>query len=330
MDPFELADLGRTGLKVSRLGLGGAPLGNPPPILSDEEAVDTVRRAVSLGMRYVDTAAYGEGRSELRYGEALADFPRDSYVISTKVGVLLKRDGLQEVDFEGIGLSNLPALDGVFDFSRDAVLRSLEQSLQRLRLDHVDILFLHVVPREHYKTAIEEGFPTLSELRSQGVVRAIGAGLTPLDLLLRFAREADFDCFMLPERYTLLEQPAIDEFLPICQRRGIAVIIGAPYNNGRLLRRPAVHTNLGEQTPDELAHLRRYETICDRYGVPIKAAALQFVSAHPSVASVIPGPGSMVEMTDNIEMMRHPIPRELWADMSAEGLISPGCPLPSE
>ena len=330
MDPFELVDLGRTGLKVTRLGLGGAPLGNPFPILSDREAVETVRKAVSLGMRYVDTAAYGLGRSELRYGEALADFPRDSYVISTKVGVLLKRDGVQEVDFGGISLSNLPELDSVFDFTRDAVLRSLEQSLQRLRLDHVDILFLHVVPREHYRTAIEEGFPTLAELRSQGVVRAIGAGLTPLDLLLRFAREADFDCFMLPERYTLLEQPAIDEFLPICQQRGIAVIIGAPYNNGRLLRRPAVHTNLGEQTPDELEHLRCYETICARYGVPIKAAALQFVSAHPSVVSVVPGPGSMKEMTDNIEMMRHPIPGELWADMSAEGLISPGCPLPAE
>ena len=185
MDPFELVDLGRTGLKVTRLGLGGAPLGNPPPVLSDREAVETIRRAVSLGMRYVDTAAYGEGRSELRYGEALADFPRDSYVISTKVGVLLKLDGVHEVDFGGIGLSNLPDLDGVFDFSRDAVLRSLEQSLQRLRLEHVDILFLHVVPREHYRMAIDEGFPTLAELRSQGVVRAVGAGLTPLDLLLQ-------------------------------------------------------------------------------------------------------------------------------------------------
>ena len=330
MDPFELVDLGRTGLKVTRLGLGGAPLGNPPPILSDREAVETIRRAVSLGMRYVDTAAYGEGRSEMRYGEALKDFPRDSYVISTKVGVLLKLDGVHDVDFRGIGLSNLPVLDGVFDFSRDAVLRSLEQSLQRLRLEHVDILLLHVVPREHFRTAIDEGFPTLAELRSQGVVRAIGAGLTPLDLLLRFAREADFDCFMLPERYTLMEQPAIDEFLPICEERDIAVIIGAPYNNGRLLRRPAVHTDLGEQTPEELAHLQHYETICERYGVPIKAAALQFVSAHPSVVSVVPGPGSMEEMTDNINMMRHPIPTELWSEMSAEGLISPGCPLPVE
>ena len=330
MDPFELVDVGRTGLKVTRLGLGGAPLGNPPPILSDREAIETIRRALSLGMRYVDTAAYGGGRSELRYGEALADVPRDSYVISTKVGVVLKIDGVQEVDFEGINLSNLPTLEGVFDFSRDAVLRAFENSLQRLRLERVDILFLHVVPEDHYQTAIDEGFPALAELRSQGVVKAIGAGLTPLNLLLRFVRDADFDCFLLPNRYTLTEQTAIEEFLPICQERNIAIVLGAPYNNGRMLERAAVHTDLGEQTQEELAHLRRYQTICDRYKVPIRAAALQFVAAHPSVVSVIPGPATMEEMTDNIRMMQHSIPSEFWAEMVAKGLISSDCPLPAE
>ena len=333
MDPFELAEVGRTGLKVTRLGLGGTPLGNPPPIWSDHEAVETIRRALSLGTRYVDTAAYGKGRSELRYGEALADVPRDSYVISTKVGILLKIDGVQEVDFESISLTNLPELEPVFDFSRDAVLRSFEQSLQRLRLERVDILLLHVVPEEHYQTAIDEGFPALAALRSQGAVKAIGAGLTPLNLLLRFVREADFDCFLLPNRYTLTEQTAIEEFLPICQERNISIIIGAPYNNGRMLGRLAVHIDrvkLGEQTPEELARLRRYQTICDRYRVPIRAAALQFVAAHPSVASVLPGPGSMEEMTDNIRMMEHSIPPEFWAEMVAEGLISSDCPLPVE
>ena len=329
MDPFELVDVGRTGLKVTRLGLGGAPLGNPPPILSDQEAVETVRRALALGMCYVDTAAYGAGRSELRYGEALADVPRDSYVISTKVGVSLKIDGYQEVDFKRIDLSNLPELKSVFDFSRDAVLRSFEQSLQRLRLERVDILLLHVVPEEHYQTAIDEGFPALAELRSQGVVKAIGAALTPLKLLLRFVRDADFDCFLLPNRYTLTEQTAIEEFLPICQESNIAIVIGAPYNNGRMLGRVADHIDrvaLGEQTPEELAHIGRYQTICDRYEVPIKAAALQFVSAHPSVVSVIPGPASMLEMTDNIRMMEHSIPPDFWAELLAEGLIASDCP----
>jgi len=333
VDPFELVDVGRTGLKVTRLGLGGTPLGNAPPLWSDEDAVETIRRALSLGMRYIDTAAYGEGRSELRYGEALADVPRDSFVISTKVGILLKTDGVQEVDFRGIDLSTLPPLKGVFDFSRDAVLRAVEQSLQRLRLDKADILLLHVVPPEHYQTAIDEGFPTLAELRSQGVVKAIGAGLTPLNLLLRFVREADFDCFLVPNRYTLTEQTAIEEFLPICQERNISIIIGAPYNNGRMLGRIADHIDrvaLGEQTPEELAQIRSCQTICDRHEVPIRAAALQFVVAHPSVVSVLPGPASMEEMTDNIRMMQHSIPPDFWAEMVAEGVISSDCPLPVE
>ena len=282
-----------------------------------------IRRALSLGVRYVDTATYGGGRSELRYGEALAEAPRDSYVISAKVGRLLKINGLQEVDFEGIDLSNLPALEAVFDFSRDAVLRAFEQSLQRLRLDRVDILLLHDVPHEHYRQAIDEGFPTLAELRSQGVVSAIGAGLGPLDLLLRFMREAEFDCFILPNRYTLTEQTAIDEFLPMALERKIAIILGAPYNQGRMLGR-------GKQSPEALAHLRRYQDICDRYGVPIRAAALQFVVAHPSIASVIPGPASMEEMTDNIRMTEDKIPPELWADMKSEGLIALGCPIPED
>ena len=318
MDPFEIVDLGSTGLKVTRLGLGGAPLGSPPPRLEDGEAVETIRRALSLGMRYVDTATYGQGRSELRYGEALTEVPRDSYVISTKVGRLLKKDGVEDVDFGSINLANLPELEAVFDFSRDAVLRAFEHSLQRLRLDSVDILLLHDVPHEHYQTAIDEGFPALAELRSQehyetanrrrlpraggaplpGVVSAIGAGLAPLDLLLRFVRDADFDCFILPNRYTLTEQTAIDEFLSMCQERGIAIILGAPYNQGRML-------GPGRQTAEAVAHLRRYEDICDKHGVPIRAAALQFVVAHPAVVTVIPGPASIAEMTDNIRMTQH-------------------------
>ncbi|MDA1349909.1 MAG: aldo/keto reductase, partial [Chloroflexi bacterium] len=284
MDRFEKSEVGSTGIQVTKLGLGGAPLGDWPPVLSDVEAVETVRAALSHGMRYIDTAPhYGEGRSELRYGEALADVPRDSYVISTKVGRLLKIGGVEDVDFDGIDLETLPSdLIQVFDFSRDAVLRSFEDSLHRLKLDRIDILFLHDVPEEHYRTAIEEAFPVLADLRSQGVVGGIGAGLADLDLLLGFLRDGDFDCFLLPNRYTLTEQTAIAEFLPLCRERNISVILGAPYNQGRMLGH-------GKQTPGDLEHLRRYQTICDRYEVPIRAAALQFVVAHPSVVSVIPG-----------------------------------------
>jgi D-threo-aldose 1-dehydrogenase len=270
----------------------------------------------------VDTAPfYGVGRSELRYGEALSDVPRDSYVISTKVGRLLKVGGTEEVDFGGIDLANLPELKPVFDFSRDAVLRSFENSLQRLGLDRVDMLFLHDVPAEHYRSAVDEAFSTLAELRSQGVVSAIGAGLANMELLLGFARETDFNCFLLPNRYTLTEQTAINEFLPLCQKKGVFIILGAPYNQGRMLGRP-------DQPRKDLEHLRSYEAICDRHRVPIRAAALQFVVAHPSVVSVIPGPASMEEMHDNIRMTQHKIPSDFWAEMLAEGLISPGCPVP--
>ena len=323
MDGFERARIGDTGLEVTKLGLGGASLGSSPPRLEHQEAVATIRRALSLGMRYVDTATYGNGLSELRYGEALTEVPRDSYVISTKVGRLLKKDGVEEVDFGSINLTNLPELEAVFDFSRDAVLRAFEQSLQRLRLERVDILLLHSVPHEHYQTAIDEGFLTLADLRSQGVVSAIGAGLAPLDLLLRFVRDADFDCFLLPNRYTLTEQTAIDEFLPMCQERDIAIILGAPYNQGRML-------GPRQQTPEASAHLRRYQDICDRYEVPIKAAALQFVAAHPAVVSVIPGPASMEEMTDNIRMTQHKIPDEYWRELITESLIAAGCPVPAD
>ena len=322
MEPLELVDLGSTGLKATRLGLGGAPLGSSPPRLSDEEAVATIREALALGMRNVDTApSYGRGRSEMRYGEALSEVPRDSYVISTKVGRVLKTEAGEELDFTGMRLTDFPDLEPNFDFSRDAVLRSFDQSLQRLRLDRVNILFLHDVPAEHFRMAIEEAFPTIAELRSQGVVSAIGAGVAPLDLLLGFAREGDFDCFLVPNRYTLTEQTAIEEFFPLCQEKGIFVILGAPYNQGRMLRD-------GNQSPEEVAHLQRYRDICERYDVPIRAAALQFVVAHPLVATVIPGPVSMDEMTDTIRMAQLKIPGDFWQELLEEGLIAEGCPVP--
>ena len=323
MDRFEKSEVGSTGIQVTKLGLGGAPLGAWPPVLSDVEAVETVRSALSQGMGYVDTAPhYGRGRSELRYGEALASIPRDSYVISTKVGRLLKIDGVIDVDFDGIDLETLPDTLQVFDFSRDAVLRSFDDSLHRLRLDRVDMLFLHDVPDDHYRTAIEEAFPALADLRSQGVVGGIGAGLANLDLLLGFLREGDFDCFLLPNRYTLTEQTAIAEFLPLCQERNVSIILGAPYNQGRMLERR-------NQTPKDWAHVQRYQRICERYEVPIRAAALQFVAAHPSVVSVIPGPQYMEEMIDNIRMTEHDIPSGLWAEMVDEGLIDSDCPVPA-
>jgi D-threo-aldose 1-dehydrogenase len=322
MNPLRLHEIGKTGLQVTRLGIGGGPVGQLEPDLSDRRGVAAIRRALASGIRYFDTSPYyGRGRSEMRFGRALADVPRDSYVISTKVGRLLKLNGTQEVDFDRISLVNLPALTPVYDFSRSAILRSFEQSLQRLGLESVDILFLHDVPEGHYQQAIEQASPTLAELRSQGVVTAIGAGMGNLDLLIRFAEEADFDCFLLPSRYTLMDQTALAEFLPLCRQKGISIIMGAPYDGGRIFGRARTTAEFAER-------LDRIRTVCKRHNVPIKAAALQFAAAHPAAVSVIPGPRTAEEVKDNIRMMAHPIPSELWDDLRDEKLVHPESPTP--
>jgi D-threo-aldose 1-dehydrogenase len=322
MDPFQTKKIGDTGLEVTRLGLGGATLGDASQ--SDSGAVAAIHRAFGLGTGYVDTSpVYGNGRSEMRFGRALADVLRDSYVISTKVGRLLKLNGTEEVDFKNLTLEGLPQLTEVFDFSRDAILRSVDQSLDRLSLERVDILYLHDVPEEHFEQAIVEAAPALAELRAEGRVSAIGAGLGNLDLLVGFAREADFDCFILPWRYTLMDQSALAEFLPLCMEKGISIVMGAPYDTGGLFGRRS-------RTPEYTDKLRRINGVCDLHEVPVKAAALQFVAAHPATVSVIPGPASVHEVEDNVQMMQHPTPPEFWEELRHEGLIAPGSPTPND
>ena len=297
------------------------------PDLSDRRAVATIRGALATGIQYVDTApAYGNGRSELRFGRALTSVPRNTYVVSTKVGWLLK--GTAEIDFRRISLRNLPELTRPFDFSRDGILRSFEQSLQRLGLESVDTLFLHSVPDEHYQQAVKEAYPTLAELRSQGVVKAIGAGMSNLRLLVRLALEGDFDCFLLAERYTLLDQSALSEFLPLCLETGISIIMATPYEGGRILGRGDYVPDQNPTPPDVVEQVHRLRAVCDRHKVPIGAAALQFVGAHPAVVSVIPGPRSIHEVRDNIRMMQHPISAEFWADLRQKGLIPGEAPTP--
>ncbi len=327
MDPFQRSELGRTGLKVPRLGLGTSPLGRLDSDLSDRRALATIRRALALGITYIDTApAYGFGRAELRLGHVLANVHRDSYIISTKVGYTLK--DTQGLNFKSTSLRELPELTRDFDFSRDGVLRCFEGSLQRLRLDMVDILYIHMVPPEHYQQAIREAFPALAELRAQGVVKAIGAGMNNLQLLLQFIREGDLDCFLLPDRYHLLDQSALSEFLPLCVEKGISIIMGTPYDGGRILGRPEYTPQRDPTPPETLQRVRRLWAVCDRHRVPVRAAALQFVSAHPAAVSVIPGPRSVQETKDNISMMQHPIPPEFWDELRREGLIPKEAPTP--
>ena len=336
MDPLATAEIGKTGLRVTRLGMGGAPLGGLFADVAGDVASQTVRRALKLGVRYFDTAPlYGHGKSERFMGEALSGVPRDDFVISSKVGrVLDPVDGATEPG----QFSNVPSLKPVFDYSRDGVLRSLKESLQRLRLERVDIALIHDVDvaaaedPDHWRRCIQETYPTLHELRSQGVVRAIGAGLNNTESLVRLAQEGDFDCFLPAGRYTLLDQSGLDELLPLCERRGISVVLGGPYNSGVLASdlSPGTTYFYSQAPPEVLERARRIKSVCDRHGVPLKAAALQFGLAHPAVAATVPGARSEVEIEENVRMAGHPIPNGLWADLKKEGYLPDNAPVPSD
>jgi D-threo-aldose 1-dehydrogenase len=328
MDPLELKQIGATDLRVTRLGLGGAPLGELFTPVGTQNAIDTVRRGYELGIRFFDTAPlYGRGKSERFYGEALRDFDRNSFVLSSKVGRVLNPND-SAADEDDI-YAELPPYDVVFDFSRDGVLRSIEESLERLGLDRLDIALIHD-PDDHWEQAINEAYPALAELRSQGVVGAIGAGMNQWEMPARFAQEGDFDCFLLAGRYTLLDHSGLEVMLPLCERKQVSIILGGPYNSGVLASDLGPDTTyFYQRTPPEvLETARRIKAVCDRHEAPLKAAALQFGLAHPAVAATIPGPRTPEEVEENIAMAGFEIPTDLWAELRAEGLIPTDAPTP--
>ena len=324
MDPLELVEIGSTGLKVSRLGVGGVALGRSS---TEDEAAATLSKCIELGVSYFDTApVYGGGVSEQRYGKILSEIPRSSFTISTKVGRLLEPDPPAPV---GAVIGPNAATDMPYIYDYDTVMRVFEGSLKRLNLDHVDILLIHD-PDNHFDQAMDGAYKALSELRSQGVISAIGAGMNQWEMEARLAREGDFDCFLLAGRYTLLDHSALAEFLPLCQEKNISVIIGGPYNSGILasdLTENATFNYL-PASAQILEQARRCKAVCDRHGVPLKAAALQFVFGHSAVAAVIPGPQSVAEAEENFQMMAHPVPVALWQELRHEGLIPAYAPIP--
>ena len=329
MNPLELRQIGTTDVSVTPMGCGGAPLGGLFTPVGAENAVNTVRRGYELGIRFFDTAPlYGRGKSERFYGQALSEYDRDSYILSSKVGrVLDPNDSATDQDDIYV---ELPPYDVVFDFSRDGVLRSIEESLQRLGLERLDIALIHD-PDDHWEQAIAEAYPTLAELRSQGVIRAIGAGMNQWEMPARFAREGDFDCFLLAGRYTLLDHSGLEVLLPLCQEKSVSVILGGPYNSGVLASDLGPDTTyFYQQTPPEvLETAKRIKAVCDRHEVPLKAAALQFGLAHPAVAATIPGPRTPSEVSENISMVSFDIPGDLWVELKSEGLIPDEAPTPS-
>jgi D-threo-aldose 1-dehydrogenase len=326
MRATDTAAVGTTGVRVTRLGLGGLALSGAPPSTDPDratpetEAIGLIRRSLALGLNYLDTAPmYGVGQSERRYGEALSGVPRDRYVLSTKVGRILRPDP-----------ADTAIVRWTFDFSAAAARESFRSSLERLGLERVDILYVHD-PDDHYEEARSRAFPVLMELRAQGLVSAIGAGMNQWQMELQFAREGHCDCFLLAGRYTLLDQSALPEFLPYCLEHRIGVIAGGPYNSGILAVGPreGATFNYRAVAPDMMDRARRIGAACERHGVPLRAAALQFILAHPAIASVIPGARSVAEVEDNIRMVEWPIPDSFWAELRREGLIAEAAPTPA-
>jgi D-threo-aldose 1-dehydrogenase len=338
-EPFDRVRLGRSDVEVTRLGFGAASIGGLFGSVEDVAAAATIDRAWRLGIRSFDVAPlYGYGTGERRLGAALRDRPRAEYVLSTKVGRLVMSadripagadidrqalDGRDDAYYADVGDRRI-----VFDYSADGVLRSLEESLERLGIDRIDVAFIHD-PDDHWQAAVDGAYPALHRLREQGVVRAIGVGIKQSALLVRFARETEMDAFLVAGRYTLLDQDALHELMPLCAERGISVLIGGVMNSGVLADpRPGARFDYGPASPEILDRARRLAEACERHGVPLRAAAIQFPMAHPAVAGLIAGVRRVEHLDEYPAFMRWPIPPGLWDDLRAEGLIAADAPTP--
>lgn len=324
MNPFERVRLGATEVEVTRLGLGMAPLGGWPTAVPAPQGIATVQRACDLGLRYFDTAPfYGSGLAEGFAGAVLPGQPRDEITVSTKVGRLLVPGRPEHSLYDG-GLPFTP----VWDFSYEGALESLRSSYARLRLERVDIALIHD-PDDHHEEALAGAARALADLRSQGTLGAIGVGMMRSEPLARFAEEAAFDCMLLAGRYTLLEQGALDDLLPIAEACGISIIAGGVYNSGLLVNpRPGATYDYVAAEPSLIARAQELERVCRGFGVPLAAAAVQFPLAHPAVASVVVGARTPAEIEAGVELMKLEIPASLWSELKDRGLLRTDAPTP--
>ncbi len=330
--------VGNGGLDFSELGFGAAPLGNLYRAVTDLDAQQVLQAAWHCGIRYFDTAPlYGLGLSETRLNAFLRGKPRDEYVLSTKVGRLMQT--CKPDERTGIGkFFDTPSRREVYDYSYDGVMRSFEFSLERLGVDRVDILFVHdldvwthgskAVCDAHVETFLSSGHEALAALRDQGSIKAFGAGLNEWPVAQTLAERGDLDLFLLAGRYTLLEQEALASFLPLCQRRGIGIVLGGPYNSGILATgpTPGAFYNYDPAPQDILDRVARIEAICKRHNVRLIEAALNFPLSHPSVVSVIPGGQRVSEVEANRALLDAVIPAALWVDLKTESLLRQDAP----
>lgn len=328
-------------VRLTRMGFGGAPLGNLYRRVSEEDAQGALRAAYACGIRYFDTApVYGFGRSEERIGVAIERLGRENIVLSSKVGRLL-------VDCSAAEMAPAPFVDvpqkkDVFDYTYDGVMRSLESSLQRLAVDDIDIVFVHDIDAlTHGTRALSDarvrelfdagGYRALEELKAGGRIAAFGAGVDEWQVCEKLLELAEFDVFLLAGRYTLLEQEALDTFLPMCQARDVGVILGAPFNSGILATGAVEGAKFNYETAPWpiMDRVRRIEALCRDHGVRLPAAALRFIVAHPAVRSVIPGAMSEREVRQNVALLEQPIPPQLWAELKTALLLHERAPVPA-
>jgi D-threo-aldose 1-dehydrogenase len=333
MTGFETRPLGRTSLRVTVLGLGTGTLGGHRVDVARKDAEAVIHAAWSAGVTYFDSAPfYGSGRACRILGDMMREVPREQWVLSTKAGRLLR----PRLNAATPGaLDSLP-FDHVFDYTYKGIMRSFEDSLQRLGLARIDILYAHDIgARLHGKEAHpalmrtfrESGYRALEELRSSGLIGAIGIGVNESEVLLEAMEWGDWDVFLLAGRYTLLEQGPLDDLLPKCIETGISIVIGAPFNTGILAGRDT--WNYRPAPPEIAAQVDAIRAICDSHRVPLLAAALQFPLAHPAVVSILPGPRNAQEFEVNAKFLRHTIPPALWADLRTAKLLHPDAPTPS-
>jgi len=327
------------GLTFTELGFGSAPLGNLYRAISEDEAFATLTAAWDTGCRYFDTAPlYGLGLAETRINHFLRGKPRDEYVLSTKVGRLLEVCPPDERTAIG-KFFDTPSRREIYDFSYDGVMRSVEDSLERLGVDRIDVLFAHDLDIFNHgswekleallKNFIDSGYNALLALRDEGVIKAFGAGVNEWQPCQWLAERGDFDLFLLAGRYTLLEQEALESFLPMTEERGIGIVLGGPYNSGILASgpKPGAWYNYEKAPQAIIDRAARVEAVCQRHGVKLIEAALKFPLTHPSVVSVIPGGQSAAEVRANRAILDKEIPAALWSDLKAEGLMRQDAPV---
>ncbi|TKC79923.1 aldo/keto reductase [Trinickia terrae] len=331
-------EIGARGLPVTGLSLGTAPLGGLYRDLPDEEAHATIDAAWRAGIRCFDTAPlYGYTLAEHRLGAALRCYPRGEYVLSTKAGrrFVPRKTPVDNAE----GWQNPLPFEAIYDYTRDGILRSFEDSQQRLGIVEIDILLVHDIGRvthgdnnARYWDQLTKGggFRALDELRSSGAVKAVGLGVNEGAAILDMMDAFDIDCALLAGRYTLLEQATLADLLPECERRGVSILLGGAFNSGILARgvEGDLKFNYGAAPPEVIERVAQIERVCKAHGVPIAAAALQFPYAHPAVATVLTGARSAEELRENVASFERPIPAALWTALRDEGLLDPRAPVP--